>query len=55
MHGVPRILFVYCAGPLRPLCPLAPNNVNTMACAAIAGHNVGFDNLEAVLVADDRC
>eukprot|EP00656_Telonema_subtile_P030436 TRINITY_DN33405_c0_g1_i1.p1 TRINITY_DN33405_c0_g1~~TRINITY_DN33405_c0_g1_i1.p1 ORF type:complete len:257 (+),score=63.12 TRINITY_DN33405_c0_g1_i1:238-1008(+) len=45
-------LVVY-QGPLRPLCPLAPNNVNTMACAAIAGHTVGFDQLEAVLVADD--
>jgi len=40
-------------GPLRPLCPLAPNNVNSMASAAIAGHTVGFDKLEAVLVADD--
>ena len=30
-------------GPVRDLCPMAPNNVNTMACAALAGHNLGFD------------
>jgi predicted dinucleotide-utilizing enzyme len=24
-------------GSVRDLCPLAPNNVNTMACAAMAG------------------
>jgi predicted dinucleotide-utilizing enzyme len=24
-------------GNVRDLCPLAPNNVNTMACAAMAG------------------
>lgn len=41
-------------GPVRALCPLAPNNVNTMACAALAGHTLGFDNTTAVLVADDR-
>ena len=29
-------------GPVKELCPLAPNNVNTMACAAIAGHNLGI-------------
>lgn len=32
-------------GPVRALCPLAPNNVNTMACAAIAGHTLGFDGV----------
>jgi aspartate dehydrogenase len=32
-----------CKGPVRDLCPLAPNNVNTMACAALAAHNLGFD------------
>ncbi|KAI6214544.1 Methyltransferase [Aphelenchoides besseyi] len=31
-------------GPVRLLCPLAPNNVNTMAGAAIAAHNLGFDH-----------
>jgi predicted dinucleotide-utilizing enzyme len=41
-------------GPVRDLCPLAPNNVNTMACAALAGHTLGFDNTTAILVADDR-
>jgi len=41
-------------GPVRPLCPLAPNNVNTMACAALAGHNLGFDKVQACLVADKK-
>jgi len=41
-------------GPVRALCPLAPNNVNTMACAALAGHTLGFDKTIARLVADDR-
>ena len=45
--------YIVYSGPLRPLCPLAPNNVNTMACAAIAGSSVGFDGLQAELVADD--
>ena len=39
-------------GPVRGLCPLAPNNVNTMAAAAIAGHNLGFDGTVACLVSD---
>jgi aspartate dehydrogenase len=39
-------------GPVRGLCPLAPNNVNTMAAAAIAGHTLGFDGTTAVLVSD---
>lgn len=37
-------------GPVRELCPLAPNNVNTMACAAMAG--LGFDETRARLIAD---
>lgn len=41
-------------GPVRGLCPLAPNNVNTMAAAAIAGHSLGFDGVQAKLVADPR-
>ncbi|KAL9653925.1 hypothetical protein ABK040_014139 [Willaertia magna] len=41
-------------GPVRPLCPLAPNNVNTMACAALAAENLGFDKTYARLVADSR-
>mmetsp|Transcript_3563 Transcript_3563/g.13639 ORF Transcript_3563/g.13639 Transcript_3563/m.13639 type:complete len:276 (-) Transcript_3563:1441-2268(-) len=39
-------------GPVGKLCPMAPNNVNTMACAALAG--LGFEKTEASLVADDR-
>ncbi len=30
-------------GPVRELCTLAPNNVNTMACCCLAGQTVGFD------------
>jgi hypothetical protein len=33
------------SGSVRELCPLAPNNVNTMAAAAIAGHTLGFDKV----------
>lgn len=39
-------------GPVRGLCPLAPNNVNTMAAAAMAAHNLGFDGTQGSLVAD---
>ena len=39
-------------GSVRDLAPLAPNNVNTMACAALAGHNLGFDKVKAILIAD---
>jgi predicted dinucleotide-utilizing enzyme len=40
-------------GPVRGLCPLAPNNVNTMACAAMAaGPALGFDGTRARLVVD---
>jgi predicted dinucleotide-utilizing enzyme len=31
---------------------MAPNNVNTMACCALAGHTLGFDGVVGVLVAD---
>jgi len=34
-------------GSVRDLCPLAPNNVNTMAAAAMAAHNLGFDGVVA--------
>ena len=38
-------------GPVRGLCPLAPNNVNTMACAAMAaGPELGFDGTNARLI-----
>lgn len=39
-------------GPVRELCPMAPNNVNTMACCALAGHTLGFDGVVGKLVAD---
>jgi aspartate dehydrogenase len=40
-------------GPVRGLCPLAPNNVNTMACAAMAaGPELGFDGTNAKLIVD---
>uniref|UniRef100_A0A0B7A0X2 Aspartate dehydrogenase domain-containing protein n=1 Tax=Arion vulgaris TaxID=1028688 RepID=A0A0B7A0X2_9EUPU len=39
-------------GSVRELCPLAPNNVNTMAAAALAGHNLGFDKVQGCLVSD---
>ena len=38
-------------GPVRELCPLAPNNVNTMAAAAVAATNLGFDRTIGHLVA----
>ena len=39
-------------GPVRALCPLAPNNVNTMAAAAVAATGLGFDGTLGRLVAD---
>ncbi|KAK9397103.1 putative L-aspartate dehydrogenase [Crotalus adamanteus] len=39
-------------GPVRGLCPLAPNNVNTMAAACIAAPSLGFDGVKGCLVAD---
>ncbi|KAE8594875.1 hypothetical protein XENTR_v10019832 [Xenopus tropicalis] len=39
-------------GPVRGLCPLAPNNVNTMAAACMAAHTLGFDGVVGVLVSD---
>ena len=48
--GVECILY---EGPVRNLCPLAPNNVNTMAAAAIAAYDsLGFDGVTCRLVAD---
>ncbi len=34
---------------MRGLCPLAPNNVNTMAAGAVAASNLGFDETVGVL------
>ena len=39
-------------GPVRDLCHLAPNNVNTMAVGALCAQNLGFDRVQACLVAD---
>jgi len=39
-------------GPVRELARVAPNNVNTMAAAAIAGANLGFDGVQACLISD---
>jgi aspartate dehydrogenase len=41
-------------GPVRALCALAPNNVNTMACAALAATNLGFDGTTARLIINDE-
>lgn len=37
-------------GSVRGLCPLAPNNVNTMAVAAFAASNLGFDKVCSLVV-----
>lgn len=44
----------FVSGPVKQLCSLAPNNVNTMAAACIAGHNLGFENVTGRLVSDPR-
>ena len=42
-------------GTVRDLCPLAPNNVNTMATAALAvSSSLGFDGTRATLICDPR-
>ncbi|KAF1761783.1 hypothetical protein GCK72_010039 [Caenorhabditis remanei] len=41
-------------GSVRGLCPLAPNNVNTMAGGALAAHNLGFDKVKAKLISDPK-
>ena len=40
------------SGPVRELCKLAPNNVNTMAVGATIASNLGFDKVQGCLVAD---
>ena len=40
------------SGPVRELARVAPNNVNTMAAAALAAENLGFDGVEACLISD---
>ncbi|XP_014667195.1 PREDICTED: putative L-aspartate dehydrogenase isoform X2 [Priapulus caudatus] len=39
-------------GPVRELCRLAPNNVNTMAAGAVAAHNLGFDGVQGSIISD---
>lgn len=39
-------------GPVRGVLELAPNNVNTLATAAIAARNLGFDAVRGILVSD---
>jgi aspartate dehydrogenase len=51
--GEGRELLLY-EGSVRGLCPIAPNNVNTMACTALAAHTLGFDGVTGRLVADAR-
>lgn len=45
----PRVLF---DGPVRQVCSLAPNNVNTMATAALIG--IGLDRTIGCLISDPR-
>lgn len=47
-------MYFFVEGPVRELCPLAPNNVNTMAAAAIAAHNLGFDKVTGSIVSDPQ-
>ena len=49
--GTPGETVLY-DGPVRALALVAPNNVNTMAAAALAAANLGFDGVQARLVSD---
>lgn len=44
-----RVLF---RGSVAELCPLAPNNVNTMAAAAVAAGALGFSGVQGEIVSD---
>ncbi|XP_014864652.1 aspartate dehydrogenase domain-containing protein isoform X2 [Poecilia latipinna] len=44
-----RVLF---RGSVADLCPLAPNNVNTMAAAAVAAGKLGFTGVQGEIVSD---
>ncbi|KAJ7989790.1 hypothetical protein DPEC_G00308160 [Dallia pectoralis] len=44
-----RVLF---NGSVAELCPIAPNNVNTMAAAAIAAGSLGFAGVQGEIVSD---
>ncbi|KAF4116240.1 aspartate dehydrogenase domain-containing protein isoform X2 [Onychostoma macrolepis] len=39
-------------GSVAELCPIAPNNVNTMAAAAIAASKLGFNGVTGEIVSD---
>lgn len=47
----PRSVILF-EGPARELCRVAPNNVNTIATAALIG--IGFDQTIGRLIADSR-
>lgn len=49
-----KVILIYFKGPVRNLCHMAPNNVNTMAVGALCAQNLGFDKVEACLVADPK-
>ncbi|KAM6904836.1 aspartate dehydrogenase domain-containing protein [Xenentodon cancila] len=44
-----RVLF---SGSVAELCPFAPNNVNTMAAAAVAAGTLGFTGVRGEIVSD---
>ncbi|KAG7270696.1 hypothetical protein CRUP_005363 [Coryphaenoides rupestris] len=44
-----RVLF---SGSVAELCPLAPNNVNTMAAVAVAAGTLGFSGVRGEIVSD---
>lgn len=52
IHGTEAVVLY--DGPVRELCPLAPNNVNTMAAAAMAAHNLGFNGVQGCLISDPK-
>ncbi|XP_041093627.1 putative L-aspartate dehydrogenase isoform X2 [Polyodon spathula] len=47
--GSRTVLF---SGSVRDLCSIAPNNVNSMAAAAMAAHNLGFSGVTGCIVSD---
>jgi predicted dinucleotide-utilizing enzyme len=46
--------FIILDGTVSELCAVAPQNVNTMAAAAISAPNLGFTGVRGRLVADHR-
>ncbi|XP_068613488.1 aspartate dehydrogenase domain-containing protein-like [Brachionichthys hirsutus] len=43
---------VLCRGSVAELCPLAPNNINTMAAAAVVAGTLGFTGVQGEIVSD---